>query len=176
MVDTPSIFVMATLKIPCTATSYCHGAPGTEQLSGYDGGRKHLCRFGRLRKTGSDQEFARHIIPYVDTVIAQTLQEYDRDGIVYSHGSSHTSRIEMNVSYPEHKSQTVHVKAISGGDLSNMNIRLGPFDPEIKKVKVSMNGQRNSNYPCFKSGDKAWTWVVVKEVKVGSEITILVQD
>jgi hypothetical protein len=96
--------------------------------------------------------------------------------IVYSNGTNYKSRIDMSVSCPEPGSQTVHVKVISGGDLSNVNIRLGPFDPMVEKVRIDMNGRRKADYPCFISGNKAWTWFVAKEIKAGSEITILAQE
>jgi hypothetical protein len=96
--------------------------------------------------------------------------------IVYAGDSSHVSRIEMQMTYPENNGQRVHVRVVSGGDLTNVNIRLGPFDPEAESVRVSIDGRRKSDSPCIRSGDKAWTWIRIPEIKAGSEISILVRN
>jgi len=96
--------------------------------------------------------------------------------VVYNGGCSRVVRIEMEMSYPESHDQRVHLMVVSGGDLANVNIRLGPFDPKVERVRVRINGRQKSDYPCVKSGDKTWTWVNIPEIKEGSEITILAKE
>jgi hypothetical protein len=95
--------------------------------------------------------------------------------IVYSDGSSHVSNIELNVSYPEADAQTLSLKVNSGGDLKQVQFRLGPFDADTKKVAISIDGQKKQVYDCFTSGDRAWVWVKIPEVKLNSLITIKTQ-
>jgi hypothetical protein len=96
--------------------------------------------------------------------------------IVYSQGSSHTSKIELSISYPEKKAQTVYFKVTSGGDLANVNFRLGPYNATTEKVRVSINNQKKSFFPCFKSGDKAWIWLKLDEIKSNTQIRIEVKE
>jgi hypothetical protein len=95
--------------------------------------------------------------------------------IVYSQGSSHISKIELSVSYPDKETQTVYFKVTSGGDLANVNFRLGPYNATTEKVRVSINNQKISVYPCFKSGDKAWLWFKLDTIKSDSQISIKVR-
>lgn len=95
--------------------------------------------------------------------------------IVYSNGLSHISKIEMNISYPENDEQTITLKVISGGDLQHVNFRLGPFHPDIENLKVSLNGKKKKAYSCYNSGDKAWVWISIPEIKLNSVTTIKTQ-
>jgi hypothetical protein len=95
--------------------------------------------------------------------------------IVYSEGLSYISKIDLKITYPENGVQTLALRAFSGGDLKNVNFRMGPFNAEIKSIKVSINGEGNHIYPCFISGDKAWIWIKITEIKVNSQITVKTQ-
>ncbi|MBE0654143.1 MAG: hypothetical protein IH594_10120, partial [Bacteroidales bacterium] len=103
------------------------------------------------------------------------LEIKDYPVIVYSQGSSYTSKIELSISYPENETQTVLCTVNSGGDLKNVYFRLGPYDPITQKVNVSINNQEKSFYPCFKSGDKAWIWLKLDEIKSNTQIRIEVE-
>jgi hypothetical protein len=92
--------------------------------------------------------------------------------IVYSDGSSHISKIEMNITYPKKKAQTLILKTISGGDLKNVNFRLGPFSQDTKNIKIIIDKKEKKDYPCIISGDKAWVWVNIPEIKLNKQISI----
>jgi len=92
--------------------------------------------------------------------------------IVYSDGSSHTSKIDMSVSYPKKKTQTLNLKTITGGDLKNVNFRLGPFSPDTKNIKVIIDKKEKKDYQCIISGDKAWVWVNIPEIILNKQISI----
>jgi hypothetical protein len=105
-----------------------------------------------------------------------SMEISDYPVIVYSNGLSYTSRIEMNISYPDKGAQTVHIKVISGGDLQQVNFRLGPFDRDTKRVEIGINGGEKQAYSCFISGDKAWAWVKIPEIKAGSGIALQAKE
>jgi len=92
--------------------------------------------------------------------------------IVYMDGSAHTSKINMNVSYPEKGIQEVNIKVVSGGDLKNVNVRLGPFSTDVTSIEAKLNGGKKQAYTCFVNGDRAWAWVTIPEIKVGSDISM----
>src|SRR5450759_56275 len=50
--------------------------------------------------------------------------------IVYTDGRSYTCKIEMSITYPQKGAQSLKLKTITGGDLKNVNFRLGPFSSE----------------------------------------------
>jgi len=93
--------------------------------------------------------------------------------IVYSQGAGKVCRISLDVSYPEKGRQEVYLKADSGADLENVNLRLGPFKAGTTKVRVTNSGRAKSVYPCFESGDRAWVWIRIPEIKTGSHITVI---
>jgi hypothetical protein len=95
--------------------------------------------------------------------------------VVYSNGMSHTSKIEMSISCPENDEQILELKAISGGDLKNVNFRLGPFNAGTKSIKIMINGGKKKDYSCFDSGDRAWVWVKIDDIKPGSQTVIKTQ-
>jgi len=92
--------------------------------------------------------------------------------IVYSGGESYTCTINMTVSYPKNGTQTVTLKTIAGGDLKNVNFRLGPFPTDTKSIGVELNRKDKKDYPCFVSGDKAWVWITIPEIKLNKSISI----
>lgn len=92
--------------------------------------------------------------------------------IIYSDGSSHTSKIDMNITYPKKKAQTLILKTTSGGDLKNVNFRLGPFSQDTKNIKIIIDKKEKKDYPCIISGDKAWVWVNIPEIKLNKQISI----
>jgi hypothetical protein len=53
----------------------------------------------------------------------------------------------------------------------NVHFRLGPFPTGTKNINISVNGKKKA-YTCFDSGDRSWAWVVIPEIKVGSDITL----
>lgn len=91
---------------------------------------------------------------------------------VYSEGDSYISKIDLSVSYPEKKTQSVFFNVTSGGDLNNVHFRLGPYDLTTEKVLVSINGQKYEPYTCLKSGDKSWVEVKLDEVTSNDRIRI----
>lgn len=91
--------------------------------------------------------------------------------MVYLKGLSYTAYIEMNVTWPIQGEQTCSLKVISGGDLVNVHFRLGPFPAGTKSINIGINGKKKT-YTCFDSGDRSWAWVVIPEIKVGSDITL----
>ncbi len=95
--------------------------------------------------------------------------------IVYLNSLSYTAFIEMNVTYPIGLEQTCSLKVISGGDLKNVHFRLGPFPAGTKSINIGVDGKKKA-YTCFDSGDRSWAWVVIPEIKAGSEITLQTQE
>lgn len=91
--------------------------------------------------------------------------------IVYTDGKSYTSQIEMSISYPKKGAQSLKLRTITGGDLKNVNFRLGPFSPDTKTIRVTVN-EKKKKYPCFMSGDKAWVWINIPEVNAGRQLSI----
>lgn len=91
--------------------------------------------------------------------------------IVYTDGRSYTCKIEMSITYPQKGAQSLKLKTITGGDLKNVNFRLGPFSSETKKIRVTINNKKNY-YKCFMSGDKAWVWINIPEIKPNKQISI----
>jgi len=91
--------------------------------------------------------------------------------IVYFNGQSYTAYFDLKVTFPVQGEQTCSLKVISGGNLENVHFRLGPFPAGTKNINIGINGKKQS-YACFESGDRSWAWVVIPEVKVGSDITL----
>ncbi len=94
--------------------------------------------------------------------------------IVYLKGLSYTAYIGLSVTSPVEGEQTCSLKVNSGGALHNVHFRLGPFPAGTKSINISMDGEKKA-YDCFDSGDRSWAWVVIPEIKMGSDITIQTQ-
>jgi len=92
--------------------------------------------------------------------------------IVYADGISYTCKINMNISYPQNGAQSLKIKTTTGGDLKNVNFRLGPFSANTKSIRVIINKMDKNDYPCFISGDKAWVWINIPEIKLNKQISI----
>ncbi|TSA33374.1 MAG: hypothetical protein D4R64_14295 [Porphyromonadaceae bacterium] len=90
---------------------------------------------------------------------------------VYSDGKSYTCSIHMTMTYPKNGEQSVTLKTITGGDLKNLNFRLGPFPASTKRISVIINKKKN-DYQCFVSGDRAWVWINIPEVKLNNPLSI----
>jgi hypothetical protein len=73
----------------------------------------------------------------------------------------------MTVTYPGKRAQTIILKTITGGDLVNVNFRLGPFPPDTGSIGVTINKGDKKDYPCLVSGDRAWVWVNVPSIRPG---------
>jgi hypothetical protein len=95
----------------------------------------------------------------------------DYPAIVYVNGVSHTAYFDLNVTYPVGGKQTCTLKVISGGNLENVHFRLGPFPADTKSITIGINGKKKA-YPCIVSGDRSWAWLVIPEIKEGSDITL----
>jgi hypothetical protein len=91
--------------------------------------------------------------------------------IVYADGKSYTCNIEMSITYPQKGAQSLKLKTTTGGDLKNVSFRLGPFPADTKRIRVAIN-DRKKNYTCVISGDKAWVWIKIPEIKPGKLCTI----
>ena len=92
--------------------------------------------------------------------------------IIYDKGISHTCTIEMSITYPQKGAQSLKLKTITGGDLMNVNFRLGPFTADTKKIRVAINETKKKAYPCIISGDKAWVWINIPEIKLNKQMSI----
>jgi hypothetical protein len=91
--------------------------------------------------------------------------------IVYLNGLSYTAYFDLIVTSPVGGKQTCSLKVLSGGDLENVHFRLGPFPAGTKSINIGINGKKKV-YTCFDSGDRSWAWVIVPEIKVGSDVTL----
>lgn len=92
--------------------------------------------------------------------------------IIYSDNTSYTCKIDMSITYPKKEAQSLKLKTITGGDLKNVNFRLGPYPANTKSIKVIINKEQKEDYPCIISGDKAWVWIAIPEIKPDKEISI----
>jgi hypothetical protein len=91
--------------------------------------------------------------------------------IVYLQGLSYTAYIGLSVTSPVDGEQTCTLNVLSGGALQNVHFRLGPFPAGTQSINISMDGKKKT-YSCFDSGDRSWAWVIIPEIKEGSDITI----
>lgn len=116
-------------------------------------------------------------VPGVLTIMPRLPENWDMritdyPVIVYAYGMSYTCKIAMTITYPENGAQSFDLKTITGGNLKNVHLRLGPFPPNTRSIRVIIDKKDPEEHSCFISGDKAWVLIKFPEIEPGRQLVI----
>ncbi len=92
--------------------------------------------------------------------------------VVYAGKSCHTSLISLQVTWPEKGEQTLELTVTTGGDLKNVQFRLGPFDAGTASVYISINGAAMKEYQTVSRGDRTWAWVSLGNIPLHEKVIL----